>query len=157
MARDGKAPTGVFLREIALVFFGALSLFVLTSLLSYQLERQLILRTNDLLRVSMAWSRVADDTETMETALENFLVAGGGRSRAAYDRQAGRLEDGIMALAQVPSLHRDVLALEDVQGMARTMARQGREAVDAKERQAVVRSNERFRDTSTTEIGRAHV
>lgn len=150
MARDGKAPSGIFFRELALVFFGALCLSALTSLLSYHLERQLILRTNDLLRISMAWSQVASDAEAMETALESCLVAGDGRTRETYRQLAGRLEDGIMTLAKVPSLHRDVLAIEDVQGMARTMTRQGLEAIEAQGSRAVVRSNERFREASAT-------
>jgi len=144
MADESKAPTGMFFRRIAIVFFVALSVFALTSFLSYQLERRLIVRVNRLLRDSVAWAQVAEDTEDLEAALEKCLGSGDKQSRIAYNYMALKLENDIRDVAADLSPYRDVLAIEDIQGMVATMLAQAKETLDAHELQSYAQSNTMF-------------
>ena len=147
--RRRSSPTPFFTR-IAWAFFGALTIFALTSFLSYHLERRLVLRVNELIRAGMAWAELAEDTEKLEAALEKCLVVGNASTRGAYATLAARLRERIEALAKGRSRLPDLLAIEDSRGMSETLLAQASQAVEAQERGSFERSNDLFRAFSTT-------
>ncbi|MGE5529702.1 MAG: histidine kinase [Patescibacteria group bacterium] len=150
MGRSGAGSPGPFFTRIAWAFIGALSIFALTSFLSYHLERRLILRVNRLLRTSMSWAGLAEETENLEAALEKYLAVGDERSRTAYTARAGELRARALALVGNPTLLQDVLAGEDAQGMVETMLAQGEAVIDAQERRSLARGGDPFHAFSVT-------
>ena len=139
-----------FSGRITWAFFGALSIFAFASFLSYHLYQHLIIRSNQLLQTSMAWVRLSEDVEKLETALEKSLVIGDERSRDSFLALAERVRGEALALAREPSLHPDALAYEDVRTMLETMVERGLTILEAKGNGSATFGPESFRAFSTT-------
>lgn len=158
MADNGTMPPRRFLTRITWAFFGSLSIFALTSFLSYHLERQLLIKIDRMMQTSMAWAQLAEDTEKLREMLEKSLVAGDNNSYNNYALLAREFHDRAWSLVCDPILNRDVMAGEGVRGMIETMLSQAQAILENQKRRSFAQSADSLREfTLTGELLKARI
>ncbi|MGE5598807.1 MAG: histidine kinase [Bacteroidota bacterium] len=145
-----SSPPATLAARMLRAFFLTISVYAAFSFLSYHLERQLMLKSNEMLQTGLAWSRLAEDTERLEAALEKSLVTGDREARLSYESLAALFEERVGALVSAPIYSIDTLAVEDVLGMTATLLEQAGTAMAARQRQAFEEGNEAFRAFAAT-------
>ena len=149
MSGKGGFPVTLSAR-IFQAFFLTISVFGVFSFLSYNLERHLMLKSNQMLQTSISWAQLAEDTEKLEAALAKSLVTGDREARRAYERLAVSFRKRAATLRETPVHSTDPLAVEDVLGMTATLLDQAATAMAARQRRDFDEGNEAFRAFATT-------